>query len=1006
MQLETNLFVRRENGLVRPVFGRAGQGAGRVLAVLVLASLALCLNTAAAPAAALYPPAPGHEGKPVIFWAHYMPMVSWGFLHCSNHAGGNIDVFPFFTQSGSAEEKMYRAMKSALASGINGFQFLTSVPEESFSAAARIQQETGERFYIALEGCGMGADVGKAARKLANFANRYKGNPHIFTIDGKQVVFFYSQGKWSGPGGNHASSQVPELRKLMKEQGVELVLIPTVGNIVKVLLDQESMMYRSFAPFEKADCGSGKWLRETNWDGITSLNGGANARGNQVKEVKKLLEKSEKPFTLVPSLRTMYDSSNRWWQAIHCRGLGVRVLRRDLKQWLEAGFRLFTFSTWNDMMETMLMPSSRNPWGLNDLIKYYHSLAETGRSPFDKPRFVVSYEPEVLLGDQGFFQLLVLPEKDCQSSDYSMSVTMRGIDGQELLSFGNLAQVDNEIHDALAEARYETSGIRDSLMLMVPYVSIRQIDKTSGASKVLYDKVRLAPIRIRYNKLQYYTPYTISLNHVEPDSTLDLAWDGAAQTLANGKLGEISKVKLNVNGEAAFRRVNLNESCLSVGAFRADDLPAEKSAFFIRLDTSKKIRSALSVAGGTVESVYHAHWDLNKALTTVNKKRAYINISREHNLPTVARVLATRDSQISLRLAGMPKSMMSMTLQELAEHPVRKSVDIDGETIVVDVRLTTDATDANIDYPLPGKGTYERNLPLQKGHDPMRVFHAWGLTHDQKICYSNPLAIAAGAQFTLRDVNYIRTGGVFDDFVDDSSSAANNPFVAADVQTARLPVSMVPYSLIDFNEGCGTDVNHNGTAMQLGRGWTGGDCKWVADGWKGTALQINDGVFNLRSKTMPHGSLTLSMRVKFDDPARERVLFEDADNWQMKLSGPLSLRLDASGRVIAHRVCSGQDALVQSAEPLAKGWNHLAVTYDLKKLCLYVNGKLVSVADNLKPAYQRTHSTPRLGVSKLAKDSNGGKLSFSGVIDQLEIIGAALAPSEIEQLNSNGTWVK
>lgn len=954
----------------------------------------------------LWPPAPGHENKPVIFWAHYMPMVAHGFLHCSNHGGGNIDVFPFSTQDGSSEDTMYSAMKQALDSGINGFQYLTNVPDSAFAAAARIKKDTGKTFYITLEGCGMGSDQKKAAAQMVAFAKKAKNCPFVYKIDGKPVIFFYSQGKWSGEGGTHVSTGVPAVRKLMKEQGVEVVLIPTVSSQVKVLLDRTDIMYRPFPPFVKGEYGSGKWLSETNWDGVTALNGGANARQEQVDAVKALLKKSNKKFYLVPSMRTMYDSSNRWWQAIHCRGLGVRVLRRDLKLWLENGFRLFTFSTWNDMMETMLMPSSRNPWGLNDMIKYYHSLAATGYSPFEKPHFVVSYESEVLLGDQGFFQFLVLPEKDCMSADYSINVTMKNIDGKKLLSFGNLAQVDNEIHDALAETRYDTTAIKDKYMIMVPYITVKQIDKTSGESRVLYDNVRLAPIRLRYNKLHFYTPYTISLNHVDISSKIGLKWVGADKPVIAGDVGDIEQIQVSLAAKDSFRRVNLSESNLSVGAFRADDLPGKNGAFFIRMTTSSKIRSALTVDNGIVDSVYHAHWNLDKALKSIKKNKAYFDISYEHALPTVARVIAEKNSKISLRLAGMNDPALSMTIEELARKPLRRSIVIDKKNIVLDVRLTTDATDANIDYPLPAKGVYQRELPLQKGLGAFRSFHVWALEKDNMISYSNPVAIQLKGNDGTRKVNYINTGGVFDDFVNDSSSASENPYTSADVESAELPVWMIPYILIDFDEGCGTNVNHNGTAAQLGRGWLTGKYNWVADGWKGSALQLNSGTLNLRSKTMPHGSMTLSMRVRFDDPKQARTLFEDGDNWQMKLSGPLSLRMDDTGRVIACRVCSGKDAVVKSKEPLNKGWNHIVVTYDLNRLALYVNGKLSGVNENVKPTYQRTHSTPTLGVSKLHKNKKGQGLSFSGQIDQLEIIGAALNGEEVNKIYMNGNWTK
>lgn len=954
----------------------------------------------------LWPPAPGHENKPVIFWGDYMPMVPYGFLHCSSHGGGNIDTFPFSTQDGSREDKMYNAMKQALESGINGFQYLTSVPKESYAAAAKIKQDTGKTFYIALLGCDMGADPKKAAAKVVKFAKETEKSPFVYRIDGKPVVFFYAQGKWSGDGGTHVSTGVPAVRELMREQGVEAVLVPTVGSPVRVLLDRSDIMHQSFPPFVKGRYGSGEWLTDTNWDGVTGLSAGANVRQGQIDAIKKLLMTSDKKFYLVPSIRSMYDSSNRWWQAIHCRGLGVRVLRRDLKLWLENGFKLFTFSTWNDMMETMLMPSSRNPWGLNNLIRYYYGLAANGYSPFKETHFVVSYESEVLLGDQGYFQFLVLPEKDCISSDYSINVIMRNLDGKKLCSLGNLAQVDSEVHDTLAEMRYDTTSIKDKYMIMVPYVTVKQIGKASGESRILYDNVQLAPIRIRYNKLHFYTPYTISLNHIDTSTKIDLAWSNTDKPVIVGEIGDIEKIKVKIASKNSFRRVNLNESNLSVGAFRSDDLPGRKGAFFIRMTTSEIIRSVMTVTGGVIDSVYHPHWILDKALKHFNQDKAYFDIRSDYALPTVARVIADKDSKISLRLAGMNDPVLSTTIDNLSRNPLIKKIKIDNKDIILDVRLTTDVTDANIDYPLPGKGVYQRELPLQKGLGALRTFHVWALEKKDKISYSNPVAVVLKGYEEARKVSYINSAGVFDDFINDYSSASANPFTASDVESSEVPLWMIPYILIDFDEGCGNQVNHKGTAAQLGWGWLTGKYDWVENGWNKSALQLNDGVLNLRSKTMPHGSMTLSMRVRFDDPEKERTLFEDGDNWQMKLSGPLSLRMDDQGRVIACRVCSGKDAIVRSKEPLKKGWNHIVVTYDLKRLALYVNGKLSAEKDNVKPAYQRTHSTPKLGVSKLSKDKNNKNLSFSGQIDQLEIIGTALNAKEVNQIFTDGKWKK
>ncbi len=959
---------------------------------------------------ALWPPALGHENKPVIFWAHYMPMVSWGFLHCSNHAGGNIDVFPFYTQKGSKQEIMYRAMKSALDSGINGFQFLTFVPPEAFTAAAKIKKDTGKIFYIAYEGCGMGKDPEKAAKLISDFAKKAANSPYVYKIDNKPVIFFYAQGKWSGGKDSHKntydSNGVPEVRKILKKEGIEVVLIPTIGNFLKALFDRTDKMYQPFTPLTKGEYGSGKWLKHTNWDGVTSLNGGANARHDQITALKKLLKNSSKKFYVVPSIRTMYDSSNRWWQAIHCRGLGLRVIRRDLQQWLEAGFRLFTFSTWNDMMETMLMPSSRNPWGLNDLIYYYHSLAATGQSPFKTPHFVISYESEVLFGDQGFFQLLVLPEKDSLSCDYALNVDMKNIEGHKLLNFGNLVQIDGEIHDQLAETRYDTTAVHDKYLIMVPFVTIKQIDKSTGTSRVLYDNVRLAPIRIRYNKLHYHTPYTISLNHVDTAADLRLKWPNTMSPVINEKVGNLKNIELKVKSPNSFRRINLNNSNLSIGAFRADDLSGKQHAYFIRMTTSQKIKSVLTVKNGLVESVYHPHWNLQKALSTCGKSKAYFDISNTNNLPTVARIMGTPESKITLRLAGVNDNVLATTIKELSMKPLRTIVSDGKNKLTLDIRLTTDATDANIDYPLPPNGMFERTIPVQKGLGALRVFHAWGLTNNNLVCYSNPVAMILTNSSKLQTVNYIRTNGVFDDFVNDSSSLCANPFTISDVETAKLPSWTIPYVLIDFDEGCGKDVNHNGTAAQLGRGWLSGDCRWIKNGWKGSALQINNGTLSLRSKTMPHGSFTLSMRVKFKEMPKDRILFEDGDNWQMRLSGPLSLRIDPEGCIIAYRPCSGETACVMTKPLMKKGWNHIAVTYNLKELSIYINGKLSATKTGIKPAYQRTHSTPKAGSSKLASSSKNGKLNFDGQIDQLEIIGKALNQNEINQIFTEGKWSK
>lgn len=949
-------------------------------------------------------PAPGHENTPVIFFAHFMPQVSWGDIHANGHIGGNADVFPFYTQSGNKTEQMERAMLAALDSGINGFQFLTSVPQEAWKAAEEVHRKTGKIFYIAPEWCDMGTDRKKVANRIAAFIKAHEKSPCLYRRNGAQVHFLYNHGKWSGKDVNR-SSGVQEVRRMLADQGLKVILIPTVNDLGKTVLDRQDKAHAPFPPFRKIEFGELKYLRETNWDGATDLNSGSDMRDEQIQEIKKRIAGLEKPFFFVPAFRSMYDSSNRYWQAIHCRGEGVRVLRRDLLQWIENGFRVFTFSTWNDVNETMLMPSSRNVWGLNDMIRYYHGIAENGKSPFASPRFVVSYEPEVLLGEQGFFQFLVLPETAPVSCDYRANVSLRDLNGKEVFAFSILAQIDGENRDSFHENRFDTTWLSTPEMVFVPCLTVTQIDKSSGASRRLYDSVRLPPIRVRYNRLSYFVPYTISLNHVNPAGKLELAWKDNPSAVAETETGKLLNLKLNVNGDKEFRRVNLSESSLPIGAMRPSDVTGKKLKYFIRFSATAPVKAELSLRKGTIDSTYRPFWDLNKAYRKINADKAELPLPAGYrSLPLVVEVSGAPDTEWKLALPG--SAVLSGTIRGLAENPLLKEMSADGRKITLSMQLTTDATDPNIDFPFPKTATAERPLPVQEGGDSMRVIHAWGLDENNRICYSAPVALKIKKYAkTQVPVRFLQTGGVFDDFINNHNAASENKFTQNDIKTRSIDGSLIPRHLLTFDEGSGNEVNHHGTAHQLGRGWLEGKYAWNKDGWRNSSLKLDGGILRLRSKTMPHGSLTVSMRVKLDEKTSspESAILEDADNYQMKLSGALSLTVEPDGRITLSRPISGRTAKITSSVPLKKGWNHIAAVYDLDSLKLYLNGVSAGEKKNLLPAYARTHSTPAIGTSKL-KNGKKGKLAFHGEIDQLEIIGTALNESDIQKIYRNGTW--
>lgn len=967
--------------------------------------LAACLLEGSTSGAAVPEPAPGHENAPVIFFAHFMPQVSWGDIHSNGHIGGNADVFPFYPQSGTKLEQMKRAMLAALDSGINGFQFLTVVPREAWKAAEEVRKETGKLFYIAPEWCDMGPDRKKAAERIAAFLKEHEKSPFIYRRNGVQVHFLYNHGKWAGENTNR-SEGVREVKKMLADQGLKVLLVPTVGDLGKTVLDRPDRTHAPFDPFRKTEFGPLKYLKETNWDGATDLNSGSDMRDDQIREIKKRLAELGKPFLFVPALRSMYDSSNRYWQAIHCRGEGFRVLRRDLRQWIEHGFRIFTFSTWNDVNETMLMPSSRNVWGLNDMIRYYHGLAENGKSPFPSPRFLLSYEPEVLLGEQGFFQFLVIPETDTLSGDYRANVSLRDLNGKEISAFSLLAQIDGESRDSFNEYRFDTTFLNTPEMVLIPYVTVTQIDKSSGASRKLYNSVRLAPIRVRCNRLSYFVPYTISLNHINPSSSLKLSWENAPSPVLVSETGKLPNLKLDIRGDKEFRRVNFAESSLHIGAVRPSDAKGKALKYFIRFSVDTPVKAKFMVQNGTIDSAYTPFWDLNRAYRKIGSEKAELSLPVGYrSLPLVVEISGSPETEWTLAVPGAP--VLKGTIRSLVEQPILKEMVSAGKKNVLSMQMTTDATDPNIDFPISKSAVARRPLPVQEGSDSMRVIHAWGLDRNEMLSYSNPVALKikkyTGAKIPVR---FLQTGGTFDDFVNNHNAASENKFTRSDIRSRTVDTSLIPYHLLTFDEGAGREVNHHGTAHQLGRGWLEGKYLWNRNGWRNSSLKLQGGVLKLRSKTMPHGCLTVSMRIRLDESAasRENAVMEDADNYQMKLSGSFSLTVEPDGRVTLHRPISGRDANLSSAVPLKKGWNHIVAVYDLESLKLYLNGVPAGEKKNLKPAYARTHSTPSIGTSRLKKGKQGEPLSFHGEIDQLEIIGTALNDADVRKLYQNGSW--
>jgi hypothetical protein len=1017
--------------------------------------LAVAVASMSAQAQSPYPPAPGHEKLPVVFWGNYMPQIATQQLDQNGHGHGAMDLFPFMTHAEDSEEQQIRY---ALDAGLDGFQSCTVCPESLYNAARKVREQTGRMFYINPEWTDSigGSSPEKAAKTMADFALAQAQNPHLFRLDGKPMYFFYNHGSWSGSPsgeftgvGDQDSRNVPLVKELMKKQGVEALLLPSYYFFDKVLLDRKDLLFRAWPSFQPPQAGEPQWLRETAWDGLGNWMS-SDIREDVAAAMHEKLKAAGGRFLYIPSVWPGYDSSNRAHQATHITSFGLRTLHDNLRMWVTKGYRQINFITWNDVTETAVLPSTRSPFGFSRLIRYYRQLAEDGTSPFDAPKTVVSYDSEVLYGDELYFQFLNLPEKNAYSSDYLCKVRLENLDGGEVATLTTRASVPDQRTDALTEARFDTTALIGKAEILSPVVSVYRLSRESNERMTVYADLRLPPITLRYNKLQFYTPYAIALDRVAPDGALSLAADGQRDGLRRAATGDLITFRAATKLDTKLRRLTLAESRRTCGTFREDDTPAalgDKNAhLFLRVRTEEDFGYRLALSGGKILERFISHYTVfepKKIDSPVYEYKSGAPGSEGKPFKPYPRVKSQKSewyglrfrtgpayrleaplaAKVSISLPDAEKPMVEATLAELAKGPLTIVGPEPG--VAIRLELTLSGAELNRDYPLPPVGEYVRSVPVFGVGDATRYFHAWALTADDKVAYSRPSVLIRVPSATETVVAgpeepvlapLIRTGGIFDDFVNNYTGAPVNPFTAADVIQPFIPARMIPYYLYDFSEGSGDMLNDSGDAQQLGRAWLSNDgCTWIADGWRGPGMRLNGGKIHLRAKSGPHGAYTFSARLRLANPgAAEKAaapdagapLVADGDFWQGVTAIGFGTDILPDGKVRAMRKVGNSTATVVSMEALGAGWNHVVVTLDLLTLRIYLNGKPAGEAKLTSPGYGRTHSTPTIGFSKAAKAIDPqATAQLTGDIDQIEIIGTALTPEAVAALYEKGQWM-
>ncbi len=924
------------------------------------------------------------SSNPVIFWAHYMPMVPHGHLHAHPHAEGNHDAWPLNSQHILLKDDYKEDIRQALASGINGFQMLAIPSEAVFEAAREIRTETGQLFYIAPQWLAP-RDLEKAVQNIAAFTSQHAGDPHVYRVKGKPVHFFWNPG---------SEKFIIPLKERLKKDGINVLLVPT------------------FRPAEIT--ASKDWLLTSGWEAVQTWTHGELTTEMVDAIVNQLRMFPPDQFYFVPGIASGYDSSNRTGQAIHVPANGLNTLVNSLRQWLSRGFRQLMLVTWNDPQESLEIPSSRNIWGHNTILQYFHSLSETGKSPFKEPRVVVSYPVECLLGDSLFFQVLVLPERDA-TIEWRTKVKLKPFGSASTTPPIELSGGAKEsTSETLVELSTTSTGFMEGVAALQPYVTIERKNKTDKTWKPLYQEIALPPITLRYNLVQYPVPYSIDLEKMAKPSAVSLSVQDARPLTA-------CTVKMVDNGDP-IQRLVLCEGTRSLGVFRPqitspqanESAPIDYRDIFLKIEASREASLILSVRNGLIHDLYSPYPKLGESVKIIEAVQATFPAhppGGEYRT-RVARMSLNKESTISLRCAKSPENeSIIVTLNDLEKGMATRTVIVDGRKVTISLVLTTDASEPNINYPLGTAVQSHRHLPLYSEFEGERVLTAWAWHESGRVSVSPPTVLRPRNSGEITPVQWIDTKGTYDSFIDGASEISLNPFGASDVRTGQLPRDRVPYFHLPLNEGAGARLNDRGTSQQAGRAYLESDqakreqgqepedtgrYQWIEKGWRGPALQLGDNTrIRFRSKSAPMGSETSSIWVGIKKSSLGAM-----PGWSQLQSGPFTLTIQPDGTLVVRFTRGGAKAEKSFTAEFSEGWNHLTFVYDLATVRFYLNGVEIGTIENVKPVYQRTHQSPAIGFTNRSSRAP----AFTGQLDEIQIIGAGIDAAAIKALANGGVW--
>lgn len=827
---------------------------------------------------------------PKLAFAHY---TAWHHPFNASETAGRYYNFPEFHSSGRMAEDYRREIKAAMAQGIDGFfvDMVGNNNEETHYVANMnelLKAAEGTPFLVGPCLDRAYSDLDWQVSELKKIFDTCGRHPNYPKVDGKYVVTTYSCTQ-------RTPAQWRYIREKLRAAGYEVFLIAN--------------MFHAFSKLKAADVEP--YAKE--FEMLHSF-GEYGISGQSIQECFDILSNTARangkgwmPPIHPGYLGAWFNGRNDYYQPY--RGFdqvldSFAAIRPGTADWLH-------FTTWNDFDETPFAPTVFEFGTYTEINRIF--VDRWKGKPFlsESPKLFFAYHREELVGTVWRLEALTAPTVD--GKPMQVGGRLIGIDGKTLAEIP-VRQLSTRDFDR-AEWQIPTAALAVS-PAFVPVIEWRSGNRTQTS--------RLPAVFLKSGWLQNQVTVKAPAHRMSDLSPeLKISQDG-------NRLD----AELTLDSPEAISHATLWRNDRPIGEFRA---VSPGRLLFVDFQNRKPITMTAKLDG--------AAW------TEAGRKFHEPGPNFNYTADTLKTVKNSPTTVMRAALAAKPEAAITVKINRepprrltVAELLQRHTVSLDKDGVVQIRQADYDTAIMNRPELDRKNGTFKLELysrpPLTDD-----IFYVRLTTRSGRIIFSNPIApFAAGKPLHLVDV--IETGVNLETSTGmtgrpNRTGLLNPPLLAAD-RMVRVPVHPAC-----FRSGRWTFENEGWDDLGERPFQTAKSLEWKernlikAPGENGgKALALNDKTaIAFRARSYPIGACTIEFSLNPDtlpgknQPIITRTGWQEAFNFTLLADGRIEVIRNGGKESVEARIIS------RTAIPVGK-WTRLRLTFDERKIKLYVDGKL------------------------------------------------------------------